>query len=213
MYVQENDMPSNLDTNFYSRINRSIENQPLTKPMTGTEWMRYLNNSSQQLNQGELKQTGIADYLKPNQTYTKEQVLKFAQDNQLKIASTVFFPRNKGYADDYEWNAIDKIKGEGNMIDTGAGDLKQRLPANPYMPGGENYRRNVQVIMVGEQGEQILDPSRPRLEGHPQYNAVNNPIGRLEVEGIKVNNDNTMWLHEIQGQKCRRKEHAKFSKV
>ena len=203
MYVQENDMPSNLDTNFYSRINRSIENQPLTRPMTGKEWMSYLNNSSQQLNQGELKQTGIANYLVPNQTYTKEEVLKFAQDNQLKIASTVFFAKGKGYADDYEWNAIDKIKGPTDMIDTGDGSVKQRLSVNSYMPGGENYRRDVQVIIVGEQGVQVLDPAKPRTEGHRPYNTVNNPIGRLEVEGIKVNGDDSLWLHEIQGPKQR----------
>ncbi len=50
------------------------------------------------------------------------------------------------------------------MVDTGDGDVKQRLSVNRYMPGGENFRRNVQVIMVGEQGVQVLDLAKPRKE-------------------------------------------------
>jgi hypothetical protein len=75
---------------FYSGLSRAVEGLS-QKKASGTQWASMLNNmvSKGQIKKEELDWMGVDEWLKEQGVVSKEDVLKFVKDNEVKVTETL----------------------------------------------------------------------------------------------------------------------------
>jgi len=76
---------------YFSQAMRVVEAPKTQGKMLGDQWLRFLTDQKRGVKEAELKWTGLDEYLagKRGQRVTKQEILEFLKENQVRISETV----------------------------------------------------------------------------------------------------------------------------